>query len=74
MFTVNFEEKSFVPLVTRNLQDELKIDTEWLKFNEKPQLDFESYKLKYKLFSSETVGVIPNKDNEGFIVFYNLNS
>ena len=74
VFTVNFEEKSFVPITNRNLQDELEIDTEWLIHNEKPQLDFESYKKDYKLFSSETLGVVLEAKEGDFIVFYNLNS
>lgn len=72
-FTVNFKEKSFEPLCeVRSLQKELEIDTEWLQFNQKTPLDYESYKLNYKLFSSETLGVIPK--DEDYIVFYNINS
>ena len=73
ILTVNFAEKSFESLCeVRNLNDELEIDTEWLLSNDKPQIDYESYKRDYKLFSSDTVGVVLNK--EDFIVFYDLNS
>ena len=40
--------------------------------NKKAKIDYESYKADYKLFSSETVGVVL-KDLD-FIVYYNVNT
>ena len=72
-FSVNEATKCFeeVNQVT-NIESQLKIDNEWLIFNKKAKLDFDNYKADYKLYSSETVGVVL-KDLD-FIVYYNVNT
>ena len=72
-FIVNEEKKCFDPLDDPlKLVKKLKIDSQWLRFNDKPLVDFETYKKDYKLFSDKTLGVVI--ENSDFIVFYNIDS
>ena len=72
-FTVNKTSRSFEAVCeVINIDSQLKIDGEWLIFNKKTKIDYESYKADYKLFSTDTVGVVLK--NLDFIVYYNVNS
>lgn len=68
------EEKKCLEMVhdVIKLGKKLRIDSQWLKFNEKPLKDFEQYKSAYKLYSDKTLGVVI--EDLDFIVFYNIDS
>ena len=58
-FEVNEAKKCFEPVCeVVNVSKQLKIDAQWLIFNKKVQIDFETYKKDFRLFSAETMGVV----------------